>query len=239
MKRLFIAALGITGTFVTQNAMAASLTETTVGLKLLAGADLWSAPSGVPGGQQGLGFTGSAGGIGYGAMGYYDLRIIKLIGLEVDLAYQHGSFHRNVTENQTSQVTETVTTNDWRIPILAKLNIPLGLGRLWLGLGPEFTLSQSSSGKLEQTGGPPLGIPSGAVTTRDVKPTFGTLGLGLVIELPVIGIEIPVEFRTSKNLSQPGDWADRVTVAPDGSSESVRAESSWVLRLGAGLGYRF
>src|SRR5664280_2452104 len=90
MKRLSIAALGFIGTFVTQSAMAAPLTETTVGLKLLAGAEIWSAPSDVPSGQQGIGFTGSAGGIGYGAMGYYDLRIIKLIGLEVDLAYQHG-----------------------------------------------------------------------------------------------------------------------------------------------------
>ena len=237
MKRFFIVGLGLIGTLVTQRAWAASLTETTVGLKLLAGADLWSTPSGAPNGGQGLGFTGSAAGIGYGAMAYYDLRIIKLIGVEADLAYEHGSFHRNVTQNQVSQVTETVTTNDWRIPILAKLSIPLALGRIWVGAGPEFTLSQSSSGKLEQTSGTP-GLLSGAsITTRDVKPTFATFGLGLVIEIPAISLEIPVEFRASKNLSQPSAWSDRVE-ATDGS-ENVRAESSWVLRLGVGLGYRF
>jgi hypothetical protein len=238
MKRFLFAGLGVIGMLVTQSAWAGSLTDSTAGLKLLAGADLWSTPSGLPSGPSGPGFTGSAAGIGYGAMGYYELRIIKLIGVEADLAYQHGSFHRNVTLNQTYQLTETVSTNDWRLPILAKLNIPLGLGRIWAGVGPEFTLGQSSSGKLEQTGGPPA-IILGSVTTRDVKPTFATFGLGLVIEMPGIGLEIPVEFRASKNLSQPSAWADRVTYDATSYSENVRAESSWVLRLGVGLGYRF
>jgi hypothetical protein len=218
--------------------MAASLTDSSAGLKLLAGADTWSTPSAVPGGNQGLGFVGSAGGIGYGAMGYYELRIIKLIGVEADLAYEHGSFHRNVTYNQVYQITETVTTNDWRIPILAKLSIPLGLGRIWAGVGPEFTVSQSSSGKLEQTSGPPGALQGVSITTHDVKPTFATFGLGLVIEMPVIGLEIPLEFRASKNMSQPSAFADRVTADQSGAY-SVRAESSWVFRLGAGLGYQF
>ena len=227
MKIQFVLGFGLAATVVTPAAMA-SLTDSSAGLKLLAGADTWSTPSAAPGGGQFLGFQGSAGGLGYGALGYYELRIIKLIGVEADLAYQHGSFHRNVTLNQVAY-TETVTTNDWRIPILAKLNIPLGLGRIWGGLGPEFTLSQSSSGKLE---------PVGTVTTRDVKPTFLTFGLGLVIEMPVIGFEIPIEFRASKNMSQPSAWADRVAI-DSLTAETVRAESSWVFRLGAGLGYQF
>ncbi len=228
MKKIFVIGFGLVGTLFAQGARAASLTDSSAGLKLLAGADTWSTPSAVPGGG-GLGFAGSAGGLGYGALGYYELRIMKLIGIEADVAYQHGSFHRNVTYNQV-QFTETVTMNDWRIPILAKLNIPLGLGRIWGGLGPEFTLSQSSSGKLE---------PLGTVTTRDVKPTFATFGLGLVVEMPLIGFEIPVEFRASKNLSQPSAWADRVTTDPVNETENVRAESSWVFRLGVGLGYSF
>jgi len=223
--------------FAAQGALAGSLTDNTAGVKLLAGADVWSTPSNVPeGGGDSIGFGGNAGGFSYGLAGYYELRVIKLIGVEADLAYQHGSFHRNITYNDVYKYTETVTTNGWRLPILAKLNIPLALGRVWFGLGPEFTIAQSSSGKVEQTSGPTG--QSASVSTRDVKPIFGTAGLGLVIEMPATGIEIPIELRVSKNLSQPDAYADRVSLT-SANSYDVRAESSWVYRLGVGLGFSF
>ena len=177
------------------------------------------------------GLDGSAGGFSYGALPYYELRIIKLVGLETGIDYEHGSFHRNDTINQVD-TRETITINSWRLPLLAKLNIPLALGRIWVGLGPEFTLSQSSSGKFE------VMPPTSTIATHDVKPTYLTGGLGLVIELPMTGIEIPIEFRASKDMSQPSDWAGRVT-AQAGGTYSVRAESTWVYRLGAGIGFQF
>ena len=218
--------------FASQQAVAVTLIDHSAGLKLLAGADVWSTPSNIPAGQTNAGFAGSAGGFSYGAMPYYELRIIKFVGFEAGLNYEHGSFHRNVTINQVD-TTGTITINSWRLPLLAKLNIPLGLGRIWFGLGPEFTLSQSSSGKVEVAS-----VAAGAIPTHDVKPTYFTGGLGLVIELPLTGIEIPIEFRASKNMSQPSDWSERVTPQADGSY-SLRAESSWVYRLGAGIGFQF
>jgi hypothetical protein len=206
-------------------AFAGPLTDHTAGAKLFLGADVWSTPSNAPEGGGKLGFAGNGGGFSYGFAGYYELRIIKLIGLEADIAYQHGQFHRNVTINGT-KFTEELTINSWRLPILAKLNIPLPLGRLWFGLGPEFTLSSSSSYKV--TGGI-----SGSGPTHDRSPTYGTGGLGLVFELPATGIEIPVEFRASKNLSQPDSLSDRV------DATGIKAESSWVYRLGVGLGFSF
>lgn len=213
-------------------AQAETLIGHSVGAKVLVGADVWSEPSNVPFGYTGVGFAGTAGGFSYGAAAYYEFRLIKFIGLEVDLAYQHGSFHRKVTYNQVLDVTETVNTNSLRLPILAKLNIPMGLGRLWLGAGPEFTLAQSSSAQVD---------PSNALTetTRNVKPTYGTAGFGLVIEIPVVGIEIPLEFRASKNLSQPSSLMDRIALDAATTSVSIRAESSWVYRLGAGVGLQF
>lgn len=209
-------------------AFAVSLTDSSAGAKVLAGADVWSTPSNAPAEGGTLGFAGNAGGFSYGLAGYYELRIIKLIGLEADVAYQHGSFHRNVTLNGI-KFTETLTINSWRLPILAKLNLPLPLGRAWFGLGPEFTIASSSS--VETTGG----VPVGAVTrTSDKKPTYGTLGLGLVFEIPATGIEVPIELRASKNLSQPDSWNDRFE-----ADRAVKAESSWVYRLGVGLGYSF
>lgn len=226
----------LAGMLSARSSMAVSLIDSSAGFKALVGADIWSAPSNVPAGYDGLGFVGTAGGFGYGALAYYELRIIKFIGLEVDVAYQHGTFKRKITINPGLgtgvDITESVALSSFRLPILAKLNVPLGLGRLWLGLGPEFTVSQSSSGKLDSS----VAV-QGGIATRDVKPTYGTGGLGLVIEIPAIGIDIPIEFRASKNLSQPSNYAERVTLTDGGAT--VRAESSWVLRLGAGLGYRF
>ncbi len=234
MKRCLLVGLGLGFYLIAQHASALSLVDHSAGVKVLAGADLWTTPSNIPGGYSGPGFAGSAGGFSYGAMPYYELRIIKFIGVEAGIEYEHGSFHRNNTING-FDTTETVNINSWRLPLLAKLNIPLALGRIWFGLGPDFTLSQSSSAKFELASGATSPI---TVATRDVKPTYLTGGLGLVIEMPLAGIEIPIEFRASKDLSQPSDWSDRVT-ATSQTSYTVRAESSWVLRLGAGIGFQF
>jgi len=231
MKRIALVGLGLGAALASHTASALSLVDHTVGLKLLAGADVWSTPSNIPpGGENEVGFAGNAGGVGYGAMPYYELRIIKLVGVEAGINYEHGAFHRNVTVNAI-EYRSTIAINAWRLPILAKLNIPLALGRFWIGLGPEFTLSQSQSGKLENTSaGSSLDAP--ASSFRDIKPTYLTGGLGLVIEIPATGLEIPVEFRASNNLSQPSSYAER-------TSPTLRAESSWVYRLGVGIGYQF
>ncbi len=229
MKRFAFVGLAFGLCLVSHGAGAVSLIDHSAGLKLMAGADVWSTPDNVPVlYQNGLGFVGNAGGIGYGVMPYYELRIIKLVGVEADINYEHGSIHRNVSVNSVSY-TETMTINSWRLPILAKLNIPLGLGRFWLGLGPEFTLAQSSS---EKTEGGPLAV---NYATKDKKPTFFTGGIGLVIEIPLTGLEIPVEFRASKNLSQSSNYMERVDTNPP----AIHAESTWVYRLGAGLGFQF
>ncbi len=225
-KNLVAVAACVCSVVSAKGAFAVSLTDSSAGVKVLAGADVWSTPSNPPGEGE-LGLAGNAGGFSYGLAGYYELRIIKLIGLEADLAYQHGSFHRNVTRNGV-KFTETLTINSWRLPILAKLNLPLPLGRVWFGLGPEFTIAASSSGEVESSGVKTTG------QTRAMKPTYGTGGLGLVIEMPLTGIEIPIELRASKNLSQPDAWADRYE--QDGR---IKAESSWVYRLGVGLGFSF
>ena len=234
MKRLALVGMTLSLGLFSQGAVAGELIDHSAGLKLLAGADVWSTPANVPAADQNvLGFSGNAAGIGYGAMPYYELRILKLLGAEAGINYEHASFHRNLTLNG-ADYRETITLNSWRLPLLAKLNIPLGLGRLWFGLGPELTIAQSSTNKAELVSS---GAPVGNTTTHDVKPTYFTGGLGLVIELPLIGVEIPVEFRASKNLSQPDNYADRVTKVGEG--DIVRAESSWVYRLGAGLGFQF
>jgi len=235
MNRCLLVGLGIAACLTSRSTLAESLMDHSAGLKLLAGADVWSTPSNIPAGYTGLGFAGNGAGFSYGAQPYYELRIIKLIGFETGIDYEHGSFHRNVTLNQTD-TRETLTINSWRLPLLAKLTIPAGVGRFSIGLGPEFTLSQSSSGTYELTSGAGASTP---ITTRNVKPTYFMGTLGFVIEVPAIGIEIPLELRAANDLSQPSKLTDRVALGTGTYPFVVRAESSWVYRLGVGLGYHF
>jgi hypothetical protein len=242
MKQLALVGMTLSLGLFSQGAVAGKLIDHSAGLKLLLGADVWSTPSNVPPAlQNGPMFVGNAAGLSYGAMPYYEIRIIKLLGAEAGLNYEIGSFHRNVTYNGgMAEVKETVDVKALRFPLLAKLNIPFVLGRLWLGAGPEFTLTQSSSGKLEVTKGALAGTAN--VRTRDVKPTYLTGGLGMVIEIPLVGIEVPIELRISKNMSQPDNWAERVAFNMPTATDltyTVRAESSWAYRLGAGLGFQF
>jgi hypothetical protein len=233
MKRLL--ALGV---FVTASlglplvASANPLLDHSAGVKLLGGADLYSTPSD-RNGYSGIDFAGNAGGFSYGALGYYELRLIKFVGIELGFGYNHGSFHRNVTENGID-VTETVTMSDLRIPILAKFVLPIPLGRLWLGVGPEFSIPLDASAKLEVKSGATIGDDVSYSAKKETS-IYGTGGLGLVIEVPVVGIEIPVEFRASKNFSQESAWQDRFSV----SNAEIKAQSTWDLRLAAGVGVSF
>jgi len=242
MKQLAFVGMTLSLGLFSQGAVAGKIIDHSAGLKLLVGADVWSTPSNVPPAlQNGPMFVGNAGGLSYGAMPYYEIRIIKLLGAEAGLNYEIGSFHRNVTYNGgIAEAKETIDIKALRFPLLAKLNIPFVLGRFWLGAGPEFTLTQSSSGKYEVTKGALLG--TATVRTRDVKPTYFAGGLGMVIEIPLVGIEVPIELRISKNMSQPDNWAERVAYNTPTTTDliyTVRAESSWAYRLGAGLGFQF
>lgn len=210
-----------------------------VGVKLLGGADIWTAPTDTDG-FTGLGFLGSGAGFSYAGQGYYELRLIKFLSAEIGAGYDHGVMYRNVTLNQVIETRETLTVNTLRIPLLAKLNLPLPFARLWIGVGPDFAVPLSSSAKVEVTSGPGS-VGQATYATRDKSSTYVTGGTGVVIELPLVGIEIPLELRASRNLSQPDAWGDRVSVGgtPTARAFTVQAQSSWDVRLAAGVGLHF
>ncbi len=84
--------------------------ESSAGLKLLAGGNVWTAPSDVsPAGYEGLGFPASGGGFGWGAAAYYEARFVQHLGVEFDLGYDSSALQRNVTYNGVVDVTEKVT----------------------------------------------------------------------------------------------------------------------------------
>lgn len=210
-------------------AEAAPLVEQSVGITATLGADVWSAPQNVPSGSNDLGLTGRAAGVDFGLMVYYQLRIYQYFGIEADISFACGNFNR-LDRNNTDSIRRSVSIVSWRLPLLATMNIPTKLGRIWFGFGPEFMLSTESSGK-ELASGSDY---TSTLPTHAVAPTYVTGGLGIMLKDSSKGrLEFPVEFRVSGNTSQPSNYAERM------EGNSIRAESSLIYRLVAGVGFSF
>lgn len=214
------------------------------GAKGFAGGNLFSTPSDTPAGNDGLGFMGNAGGFGWGAGAYVEARFVKYVGLELDLLYDSSTLLRNVTYNNVVKIREKVDTKSIRIPILLKGFLPVPFGKLAVFVGPEFVRPSSASPSNEVTGGAQYltnkeQVENGIQASTKAS-TMLTMGVGLALELPA-NLELPIELRASKNLSQDSDWASRVDAPnlPVLFPYTVAGQNTWDFRLGVGLGYRF
>lgn len=217
--------------------------ESSAGLKLLAGGNLWTTPSDVPGGDDGLGFTAEGGGFGWGAAAYYEARFIKHLGLEVDLGYDASTLQRDVTYNGVVKVREKVTRSGLRLGLIAKGIVPAPFGRLWFGLGPEYVAAGSVDASNEITEGEQFltnkAEVENAISAKGKSSTMLTFAFGLAIHIGE-NLEIPVDVRAAKNMSQDSKWEDRVEVTSLAPPKyEVTAQNSWDFRLGTGIGYRF
>ncbi len=164
------------------------------------------------------------------------------LGLEVDLGYDSSVLQREVTYNATVKVQEKVTMSGLRTGLLVKGILPTPFGRLWLGLGPELVTGSNVSAKNEITRNKQyVSNPEqveGLISAKSKSSTMLTLAFGMAIHLGE-NLEIPVDLRAAKNLSQESDWNDRVKVNAATNEYEVTAQSSWDFRLATGLGYRF
>lgn len=208
--------------------------EASAGLKLLLGGSLWSTPENIPGGYEGLGFAGSAGGFAYGGALYAEGRFFKYLGLELDVGYDDTTLKRKVTYNGVVDVHESVETSGMFFGFLVKGVVPAPFGRVWLGVGPQFMNPSSADPKLDPA------LANVTFRAKTESSTMLNLGLGMVIHAGDL-IEIPIELRAAKNLSQEADWDERVATTVNGNAFSyeVTAQSSWDFRLGLGVGARF
>jgi hypothetical protein len=208
--------------------------ESSAGVKLLAGGNLWSTPSDIPAGYDGHGFAGNGGGFGWGAALYYEARFIRHLGLEFDLGYDSSTLFRNVTVSGVD-TKEQVSSSGLRISLLAKGITSAPFGRMWLGIGPEFLFPSSTSDSIEVSGQPNQ---DHLISSKEANSTMIAFALGLV---PEIGekIEIPIDIRAAKNLSQESAWRDRVKPGSPPALYEVTVQNSWDFRLGVGVGYRF
>jgi len=212
----------------------ADLIDNSVGVKVMAGGSLWTTPSDRPQDYEGIGFAGNGGGFSYGGGLYGEIRFIKVLSLEVDLLYDKSTIMRNVDYSAKVTVQEKIQITNLRIPVLAKANLPVLFGRLFVLLGPEFVRGSSVDPSLEVTEG--NATIQTEMDAETANYTMLTGGLGFTLDVPPF-LEIPLELRASKNLDQEDAWLDRVH--GDSTGYVVDAQTSWDFRVSAGLGYRF
>ena len=219
---------------------AAFMPEFSAGVKLSGGGNLWTEPDDTPG--TGVGFRGDAGGYAIGGGVYAEIRALSFLGLELGLLFEKGSLWRNVDINGgIVTVKEEASANVLRVPILAKIILPLGVARLSAGVGPELILPQSSEGTYDIDAPSNITVTTG--TTFDTKTKSSTmlaLDLGLVIEVGDF-LEIPISLRAARNLSQDDGWAERTNPEFVQTTQglalkhfSVEVQNSWDFRLMAG-----
>lgn len=219
-------------------AAASGLLDHEVGIKGLVGYNHWSGPENTKAVYRGVysqdwGFDRARGGYGGGVGLYYQLRIIKFIGLELDLLAENNRLWEHPLEG--SDLKLTAETWSIRVPILVQGILPLPGVRIGIGLGPEFVIPVKQ-----------LAHVTGGTSLIDFKvnqswTTLLTMELAFTVVL-YKGLVMPIDLRASKNLMQSSEWTDRVKFTSSGlnlTGMDVNAQNSWDFRLCLGLGYGF
>jgi hypothetical protein len=219
-------------------AAAGELLDFSIGAKGGGGGDVWLTPESVPAwaGSQDF-FTTTRGGWSYGGGVFAELRVLKYLGLEVDFLFFAHTIKQDTTRRVGGvAVLETEERFEWtslRIPILVKGVLPLGMVRLWLGLGPEIAVPLTASASLDKA-------IQAEFHTRTGTDVYLATALGLVIEVGPIGI--PIDLRFSWNATQPRKYDDLVQVELDQNvvrAVTVRASNTVDARLLIGVAYEF
>ncbi len=201
-----------------------------VGLIGLAGGNFIDKPSdtaigGAPSSTFYPGFGGFTGGGGL----MFDLRFLKLLGLEVDLMRTSDKGTGKVTLNGTYDVNFTIGQSATHVPVLAKLVIPAPIVAPMFVLGPEFVFPGSPSVEADK----PLATPIDGVVNKYWMLTMGA-GLEIKLPLPVVDLRIPILLRFSYNPKVSDKLVDRIGYNPTRGITAIGTE--WKYVAGATLG---
>lgn len=220
------------------------------GARVFGGGELYTTPGGVtPSGYDGLGFSANGGGFGWGIGGYGEARFAhQHFGLELGLLFDKSELRRDVAYTvikpgitKMGQVREKLVMSTFRLDLLAKGIAPFDGGRFWAGIGPEFVLSSSvdASNTITDNSQHITDTVSveNAIKANEKKSVLLALGTGVVVHAGDV-VEIPIELRVLRNLSQGSNWSDRVAFNSQ-TDYTVDAQSTWEFRLGLGVGARF
>lgn len=174
--------------------------------------------------KAGPSFGGAYGGIGAMA----ELRILKVLGIEVDytraLVTASGDVPLGAAFPNTSGgpglPTVNLTFSQWQhqIAILGKFALPTPLVAPFIGVGPEFVFPDDPAkscmiGGMTAPGNCPITVkptvPGVNITAHASAFTMltGVVGLEIKLPIPKVDIRIPVAARFSYNLSTPDNPA--------------------------------
>jgi hypothetical protein len=220
---------------------ASALFDFSVGVKGGGGVEVWSEPSAQPLWVNTLPlYNDTRVGWSYGGGIFAEVRFLRFLGLEVDLLFFRQVLTETTTWNRGAGKTEErIEWTSLRIPILVKGVLPLGPVRLWLGVGPEFSIGLKADAEMKVIRGVTGDLPT--FTARTVTDTYLALALG--INIAVGPLSIPIDLRWSYNTSQPEAYDDRIVATIDDRRRLVgvrmRAASNMDARLLVGLAYEF
>jgi len=246
---LFVTALTTSLSATLQAQEAAEADEGSLGAMLFLGGNFFTTPDNrrieesTKAESDGLGFSGDAGGFGWGVGLYGEARVMEHLGLHFGVGYDQSILSRDVdftsiitgVSSRTVVIEERMTMRGLRFPMLVKGIVPTTFGRVWAGVGPEVVVMRWVDAEIIDA---PKSVTAG-IHTRKASSLMLLFGLGAVFNVGDT-IELPIELRAARNLSQGSDWTDRV-ISPDNPTYNpytVKAQSSWDFRLGLGLGFR-
>lgn len=172
----------------------------------------------------------------YGGGVFAELRILKFLGVETGLFFFADVIKQDTTRRALGQVVakteERFELTTLRIPILVKGVLPLGIVRLWVGLGPEFSVPLTSSASSD--------VGALTINTRDETDIYLAAGLGVVIAIGPVAI--PIDVRFGWNATQPSAYEDLVAIDAVGAGSAevtLRTSNTIEGRLLVGLAYEF
>ncbi len=166
-----------------------------------------------------------------------DLRVIKFVGLEVDILKSHytgsGDFELNGKKVGETKISHDATN----IPILLKGVFPSPLLAPYAFVGIELVKVSSPSAEF---------VPEPGVTLSQRFITGGyaddyqfyTFGVGAEVKLPLPGVDlrVPISIRGSAR-SVSSESSDRVK--PDGKDFKIQTEFQYRLTANVGVQYYF
>lgn len=198
----------------------------------------YTAPNGQSGTSQTYpGFSGTQ--FAFGA--FIDIRLLKIVGIEVDFLRVSGKGSGDVSLTPTTngvvqpsidgtlEIKQTAT----HIPVLLKGVLPLPLVAPYVFVGPEFVFVSDTTSSMS-------GALGNSITTNGAYSDnykYWTFGFGMEIKLPVpdLDIRIPISVRGSVNPGVSDHLQDRWIV----NGNNIAINTQWQYAVSGNVGFGF
>jgi len=204
------------------------------------GGDMWTEPD-APISLDSVPFGDVSGGYGVGGGVFFEARLIKYIGLELDLLFEGNRMWYDIDYNIAGLEAELRYNLKYtviRMPLLVKGVLETNAMRVSIGLGPEFVFTRGDRFEIEELSdwGADLTAIENQYHTVSQNDVFLCVAIGFAFKVKMLSI--PLNIRYSHNFTQPEDYQDRIGDIGAGEHRYT-ASQSMDLRIQLGLAYDF